>query len=195
MASTTKDLRFNTNRSYESMILLKSFAIGIGVACCFPTVSTTYGSKGIYAHHARTEPTSVITTYSSNCYMLSRGNISLFSENILPVNNDVLFNFSKLDEIALLPDNWNNNGASSFSERIIERMRFIVSQLKIQPSIFPTARNSIQFEYENTKGDYLEFELFENGDLKKFCYTSTGSSTTEYITDESIEGIVSAFFE
>ncbi|KJE25644.1 hypothetical protein LG52_3208 [Geobacillus kaustophilus] len=31
-----------------------------------------------------------------------------------------------------------------------------------QPKLFPTARDSIQLEFEKENGDYLEFELFEN---------------------------------
>jgi len=34
--------------------------------------------------------------------------------------------------------------------------------------IFPTARGSIQMEYETERGDYLELELFEDGRLKAF---------------------------
>ena len=55
--------------------------------------------------------------------------------------------------------NWNGNGAEPFSENIIQRaFDFINSpELKFQPNVFPTARQSIQFEYEKSNGDYLFF--------------------------------------
>ena len=66
---------------------------------------------------------------------------------------------------------------------------------RIQPRIFPTARNSIQFEYEKQDGEYLEFELFEDGRLKKFSYSGGGQFSTELIEDKDVEGIVRAFYE
>lgn len=67
-----------------------------------------------------------------------------------------------LDEIAKLDDNWNNNGASSFSAKLIEKCRGIVTQLVAEPFICPTACGSIQFEYEKENGEYLEFEIYED---------------------------------
>lgn len=67
-----------------------------------------------------------------------------------------------LDEIAKLDDNWNNNGAGSFSAKLIEKCRGIVAQLEAEPFICPTACGSIQFEYEKENGEYLEFEIYED---------------------------------
>ncbi len=38
----------------------------------------------------------------------------------------------------------------------------ILKMLPILPDIFPTFRDSIQFEYEKSDGEYLEFEVFED---------------------------------
>ena len=67
-----------------------------------------------------------------------------------------------LSEIEKLKDNWNDNGASAFSSKLIEKCRGIVTQLASEPFICPTACGSIQFEYEKENGDYLEFEIYED---------------------------------
>lgn len=67
-----------------------------------------------------------------------------------------------LNEIEKLEYNWNNNGANSFSTKLIEKCRRIMIQLAAEPFICPTACGSIQFEYEKENGDYLEFEIYED---------------------------------
>lgn len=77
-----------------------------------------------------------------------------------------------LDEIAKLDDNWNNNGADSFSIKLIEKCRDIMTQLVAEPFICPTACGSIQFEYEKDNGEYLEFEIYEDR-IEVFLDTSS----------------------
>lgn len=67
-----------------------------------------------------------------------------------------------LTEIEKLNDNWNDNGASAFSSKLIEKCKKIAMQLASEPFICPTACGSIQFEYEKENGDYLEFEIYED---------------------------------
>lgn len=107
---------------------------------------------------------------------------------------EVLNSLRVLDEIADLKDDWNNNGASKFSEAIITAMRKIINNLEIQPMIFPTAKGSIQFEYENNTDDYLEFELFEDLSIKKFTLNHNGVSKTEMISVEKIDEVVKEFY-
>lgn len=78
-----------------------------------------------------------------------------------------------LNQIANLKDNWNNNGAKSFSTKLIEKCREIVMQLAAEPFICPTACGSIQFEYEKENGDYLEFEIYEDR-IEVFLDTASG---------------------
>lgn len=66
-----------------------------------------------------------------------------------------------LYEIENLKDNWNDNGADSFSKKLIEKCKEILMQLAAEPFVCPTACGSIQFEYEKENGDYLEFEIYE----------------------------------
>lgn len=67
-----------------------------------------------------------------------------------------------LDDIANLPYNWNGYGAKKFSQKLIEKCRSILENLPTSPSIFPTGRESIQFEYDLQDKSYLEFEIYEN---------------------------------
>lgn len=73
-----------------------------------------------------------------------------------------------LDEISNLNYNWNNNKAEAFSSKLINKVKNIIKQLSIQPDIFPTACESIQLEYVNERGDYLEYEIFENGKIRQY---------------------------
>ena len=111
-----------------------------------------------------------------------------------PYDADLVKSYQRIWEIELLEDDWNEDGAKAFSPQIIQRVRDIVSTLAKQPFIFPTARESIQMEYEKSNGDYLEFELFESGQLKKFYYGSDGKMLTEYITDNEMREAVDDFY-
>lgn len=106
-------------------------------------------------------------------------------------------NLATINKIASLPDNWNGYGASAFPPRLIERIRLIITTLTHQPEIFPTAADSIQLEYEKENGDYLEFEIYENGDIQVFQERLNGEeSTTEIIHDwQQIDRFVRDFYE
>lgn len=75
--------------------------------------------------------------------------------------------------------NWNGEGAEPFSENIIQKSLNIINtpSLKFQPEVFPTARQSIQFEYEKSNGNYLEIEIFEE---KYSAYSEIDNNETEY---------------
>ena len=76
----------------------------------------------------------------------------------------------RLEQIGNLPDGWNDSEARSFPSEFLLYVRGILSSLEIDPDIFPTARGSIQLEYNNNSGDYLEFEIFADGKIKKFYW-------------------------
>lgn len=106
-----------------------------------------------------------------------------------------LNNLNCIDEIANLKDNWNGNGANAFSADFLDKMRGIVTHLQRQPEIFPTAQDSIQFEYENSVGDYLEIEFFETGRIKLFSHTHKGESSSYDIQSKDIDRVVTEFYE
>lgn len=73
-------------------------------------------------------------------------------------------NVEKIISFKDLKYNWNDNNAEPFENIIIDRALFFITSdlLKYQPEIFPTARHSIQLEYEKANGDYLEIEIFRD---------------------------------
>ena len=80
------------------------------------------------------------------------------------------FNIDLLSEIGQLQDNWNQYGADKIKQELIFKCLRIVNHtdLIFQPEIFPTARQSIQFEYEPSENHYLEIEVFEDI-IKLYC--------------------------
>ena len=77
-------------------------------------------------------------------------------------------NLKRLDEIAQLEDNWDGYSAYAFSfEHIIKAKEFAETIEEYSPYVFPTANNSIQFE-TTYNGNYIEWELFSDGKVKKF---------------------------
>lgn len=69
-------------------------------------------------------------------------------------------NNDRLKQIAKLGENWNGYGASPIPNSIIEIVQGLLCVLPIQPEIFPTARPSIQLEYD-TADRHIEFEITE----------------------------------
>lgn len=87
-------------------------------------------------------------------------------------------NFNALESIRNLKDGWFNGQTGekkAFSDELVDKVKKIISNLKNQPEVFPTGRDSIQIEFENENGDYLEFEFYENGKISKYYENSTKS--------------------
>lgn len=80
------------------------------------------------------------------------------------------YNIDLLSEIGQLQDNWNQYGSEKFKQELVFKcLRIIIhTDLIYQPEIFPTARQSIQFEYEPDDNHYLEIEIFEDK-IKLYC--------------------------
>lgn len=96
-------------------------------------------------------------------------------------------NLNKLSMISNLNDNWNGNGAKSFSLDLVAKCSYIINEIIRQPDIFPTGRNSIQMEYEKANGEYLELEVFE--DEIYFLYVDKNEEETEGILEFDINKI------
>ncbi len=69
-------------------------------------------------------------------------------------------NIRRLNSFSNLKQNWNNNNANPFNDKLIYKAFNILTSLNYSPEVFPTGRDSIQFEFEKDNGDYLEFEIF-----------------------------------
>lgn len=111
--------------------------------------------------------------YNSEKYEQLEKIYSMAYTSINSLEKNYLEASAMLNEIAKLKDNWNNNGANSFSAKLIEKCRGILMQLAAEPFICPTACGSIQFEYEKENGDYLEFEIYEDR-IEVFLDTLSG---------------------
>lgn len=103
-----------------------------------------------------------------------------------------LKNMEKLESFRHFQINWNGNGALPFIEGQIEKAKSILFNLPKQPEIFPTARQSVQFEYEKENGDYLEFEIFE--DSISCLKIVAGMETESHIDESGIFSIVNNFY-
>ncbi len=101
-------------------------------------------------------------------------------------------NLQLLESFKHLQDDWNGYGAKAFSKAFIERIKEIVSGLDKSPKIFPTGRNSVQLEYEKDNGDYLEFEVYENGEIHCFKIVC-GLEKEEVIIANQIDFLVKEF--
>lgn len=80
---------------------------------------------------------------------------------LLFMKPEVIKSVKRLRDIEELAPDWNGYGARSFSSVLIDKCERIVGSLSVQPFIYPTGRNSIQFQYELGDKSYLEFEIFE----------------------------------
>lgn len=104
--------------------------------------------------------------------------------------------YLKLDYIGQLPQDWNGNGAEKFSKDLINKCRRILDSLPIQPEIFPTGRDSVQLEYHQKNGDYLEFEVYEGA---IFCFLVITVREAHrwvrfQVKEEEIQKIVDIFY-
>ena len=105
-------------------------------------------------------------------------------------------NLKKLDVIQRLKKNWNGNGAAPFSPKEIDRMKVLINELRIQPEIFPTALQTIQFEYDNARRDHMEIEIGTSNTAEVFIVTYFGEESFEAlpVTAAAINQRVEAFY-
>jgi hypothetical protein len=78
-----------------------------------------------------------------------------------------------------LKHDWNGNNAEPLSEKVINKALNLAKELKPIPLVFPTANNSIQFEWEDNIL-YLEMEIFEDCiKIYNHCEGECGEITSE----------------
>lgn len=159
---------------------------------------------------------SIIEAYSKNIKATSKTNFLVYpqyetnkntttSQNIVlmegtscgKMNADVARrrNMEKLDQMSRFDVNWNGYGAKPIAPSVIKKMRDLLPELHVQPEIFPTACNAIQFEYEKPDGDYLEFMISEN-EVSVFRMDPYGHESKHAIsgTPEEINKVVRDFY-
>ena len=112
------------------------------------------------------------------------------------ISEEKLENLKKLEAIAHLEDNWNENGAKAFADSLITKVRNLVMFLEIQPEVFPTACESLQLEYDKADGSHLEIELNESENAEVFLVDDNGCESIVSISAsiEAINKVVSDFY-
>lgn len=73
-------------------------------------------------------------------------------------------NLEKIYRFASYTNNWDGYGAPPIDKNVIDKsIKFIFEKnLITQPSVFPTGRGTIQFEFEPDENHYMEIEIFKN---------------------------------
>lgn len=114
----------------------------------------------------------------------------------MTINEEKFENLKKIDAIALLEDNWNDNGAKAFCADLITKVKNIITFLDIQPEVFPTACNSLQLEYDKADGSHMEIELMEGKEAEVFRINENGCESIVNISAdiESINKVVNDFY-
>lgn len=108
---------------------------------------------------------------NSNCKYLSKStNVDIKTENL-----------DKLYAISMLEHNWNGNGALAIPKELIDKVRSIITALTIQPEIFPTALQTIQLEYDNSRKDHMEIEIGMEETAEVFLVGHNGTESIEKI--------------
>lgn len=100
----------------------------------------------------------------------------------------------KLTAISELQDNWNDNGAKKFSDKLIVKCCSILYKLPALPEIFPVADGSVQFEYKKSNGSYLEFDISEN-EVVEFRVYPDSKEIKQTIDNDKISEEVKNFYE
>lgn len=86
-------------------------------------------------------------------------------------------NLRKLEQIASLTDNWDENGAKAFDKQLVVKVKDLIDALGVQPEIFPLSYGSIQMEYTKEDGSYLEFEINLNDTWDAFEVNENGEES------------------
>jgi len=104
----------------------------------------------------------------------------------------ILKNIFTLYSYENLPANWNTYGANPISLKLISNALDIIYSVSVQPKIFPTGRNSVQFEYKKANGDYLEFEIYE--DRIEYLKIINDIEEEDLVSKEDINAIIIDFY-
>jgi len=98
-------------------------------------------------------------------------------------------NLSILLSFGALSPEWNGANCLPFTFPVLQKAAAFINHknLRFQPDVFPTGRNSVQFEYEKRNGDYLEIELFENKCSLFIIENGVEKEFENYFIDSAVE--------
>ena len=99
-------------------------------------------------------------------------------------------NIKKIQSFSSLCNNWNGYNATTIKVSAIEKALQIVNALSIQPQVFPVADGSVQLEFDNPNGGYLEIVLGNNNEFEYYEQKPDGSEiegSYEYDLNQIVE--------
>lgn len=168
--------------SLQGETTTKVYTMNIGKEFPFDVAVTTEFTKSNRTLHKHKVLSSFVDTEFDYHYLSEyKSENERLSKPVAYYNGNVLEEKKKTDNLITINSflnleyNWNDNEAQPFSESLINEAKQIIMGLFRQPDVFPTARNSIQFEYERDNGDYFEIELF-SGRLEIFSIINNEES-------------------
>ena len=105
-------------------------------------------------------------------------------------------NLNRLSAFGNFKDDWNGNGAPAFDPALLSKVTSIVEALTIQPEIFPSAMGTIDFEYSNSRKDFMSIEVDISDHAEVFISTYFGEESFETIesTAKAIQKRVEKFY-
>jgi len=89
----------------------------------------------------------------------------------------------RIDEFQALQKGWNGYGAPPIPESVISRSRRFANKLDREAEVFPTGRESVQFEFDN-----IEVEIFESS-VEVLKDSTPSDGYTEFSLDDIDEAI------
>lgn len=189
----------DTSRNTQGSILSSMSSlttIGCASLALLLTISSTNAPDKAIGN-ANFQSSSIISTQTTELYAYNNGNniVSYFTGDYM-FGKMLSESLKRLEEIKRLEYNWNGYEAEPFSPAFVTRVETIVRGLSKQPKIYPTAQSSIQLEYKNEDGDYLEFEIFRNGIINQFLLKKDGRSEIhKRIPKNTLNRIIELFYE
>lgn len=96
--------------------------------------------------------------------------VRITMDDKLKENVKILKNFLRITE------NWDGEGAKSFSNDFIEFISSVIMNFEIQPDIFPLQNGSIVLEFGNVKNKYLEIAISPEKRIDIYKKDGTGNN-------------------
>lgn len=140
-----------------------------------------------------TVPTPDLETETQTLYPVEPG--ELYGRSVT-IPNKIFGNIEKLETISKLQNDWNGEGAKAFHSSLINKVKGLLINLKAQPEIFPTAENSIQFEFDGDNNSYLEIEFSDADVAKVYRIDKDGSEHYDIVNFNAaaVAELVNAFY-
>lgn len=105
-------------------------------------------------------------------------------------------NINRIQDFSKLLDNWDGYGADPIPSDVVENAKKVLKQLKYQPEVFPTAAETIQFEYDGPDNSYLEFQVGKDNVFNLFYVDTKGNKKhINNVGGNELNNIIESFYE